>query len=300
MTSLKAVIPVAGLGMKMLPATKAIPKEMLPIVDKPLIQKVVHECLSAGVKEIILVTHSSKNTIENHFDTSFELEALLEARVKRQLLDEVRSICPPGVTINSVRQHRQLGLGHAILCARPLVGEHPFIVALPDIWLDASTFDPETQNLAAMVRRFEESGRSQVLVQPMPLEALPEYSVINCADAVLEPGQSACMTSIVEKPEDAEKYHSDLSAVGRYVLSAAIWPILAATGFGAWERIQLSDAIATLLQHRPVEAYRQVGLSYDCGDKLGYAEAFVAGGLNHSQQGAAFTAWLQDVQTRIE
>lgn len=122
MTTLKAVIPVAGLGMKMLPATKAIPKEMLPIVDKPLIQKVVHECVQAGVKEIITVTHSSKNAIENHFDTSFELEALLEARVKRQLLDEVRSICPPGVTINSVRQHKPLGLGHAILCARPLVG----------------------------------------------------------------------------------------------------------------------------------------------------------------------------------
>ncbi|HAO2979871.1 TPA: UTP--glucose-1-phosphate uridylyltransferase subunit GalU, partial [Escherichia coli] len=171
---------------------------------------------------------------------------------------------------------------------------------LPDIWLDTSTFDPATQNLGAMVKRFEESGRSQVLVQPMPLEVLPEYSVINCADAVLAPGQSARMTSIVEKPEDAEKYQSDLSAVGRYVLSAAIWPILAATGFGAWERIQLSDAIATLLQHRPVEAYRQVGHSYDCGEKLGYAEAFVAGGLSHPQQGEAFRAWLRDLQQRID
>lgn len=137
----KAVIPVAGLGTRMLPATKAIPKEMLPIVDKPLIQYVVNECVAAGIKEIVLVTHSSKNSIENHFDTSFELEATLEQRVKRQLLEEVQAICPPDVTIMHVRQGQAKGLGHAILCAHPLVGDAPFAVVLPDVILDDAASD---------------------------------------------------------------------------------------------------------------------------------------------------------------
>lgn len=161
MVSLKAVIPVAGLGMHMLPATKAIPKEMLPIVDKPMVQYIVDEIVAAGIKEIVLVTHSSKNAVENHFDTSYELEALLEQRVKRQLLAEVQAICPPGVTIMNVRQGQQLGLGHSILCARPLIGDNPFVVVLPDIILDDASADPLRYNLAAMVARFNETGRSE-------------------------------------------------------------------------------------------------------------------------------------------
>lgn len=153
MANLKAVIPVAGLGMHMLPATKAIPKEMLPIVDKPMIQYIVDEIVAAGIKEIVLVTHSSKNAVENHFDTSYELEALLEQRVKRQLLAEVQAICPPGVTIMNVRQAQPLGLGHSILCARPVVGDNPFVVVLPDIILDGGTADPLRYNLAAMIAR---------------------------------------------------------------------------------------------------------------------------------------------------
>jgi len=155
MTKLKAVIPVAGLGMHMLPATKAIPKEMLPIVDKPMIQYIVDECVAAGIKEIVLVTHASKNAVENHFDTTYELEALLEARVKRQLLSEVQSICPPGVTIMNVRQADPLGLGHSVLCARPMIGDNPFVVVLPDVLLDDSTADHQRYNLAAMVARFD-------------------------------------------------------------------------------------------------------------------------------------------------
>jgi len=147
MTKLKAVIPVAGLGMHMLPATKAIPKEMLPIVDKPMIQYIVDECVAAGIKEIVLVTHASKNAVENHFDTTYELEALLEARVKRQLLSEVQSICPPGVTIMNVRQANPLGLGHSVLCARPMIGDNPFVVVLPDVLLDDSTADHLRYNL---------------------------------------------------------------------------------------------------------------------------------------------------------
>lgn len=174
MANLKAVIPVAGLGMHMLPATKAIPKEMLPIVDKPMIQYIVDEIVAAGIKEIVLVTHSSKNAVENHFDTSYELEALLEQRVKRQLLAEVQAICPPGVTIMNVRQAQPLGLGHSILCARPVVGDNPFVVVLPDIILDGGTADPLRYNLAAMIARFNETGRSQVLAKRMPGD-LSEY-----------------------------------------------------------------------------------------------------------------------------
>lgn len=172
MTNLKAVIPVAGLGMHMLPATKAIPKEMLPIVDKPMIQYIVDEIVAAGIKEILLVTHASKNAVENHFDTSYELESLLEQRVKRQLLAEVQSICPPGVTIMNVRQGEPLGLGHSILCARPAIGDNPFVVVLPDVVIDDASADPLRYNLAAMIARFNETGRSQVLAKRMPVTSL--------------------------------------------------------------------------------------------------------------------------------
>lgn len=172
MTNLKAVIPVAGLGMHMLPATKAIPKEMLPIVDKPMIQYIVDEIVAAGIKEILLVTHASKNAVENHFDTSYELESLLEQRVKRQLLAEVQSICPPGVTIMNVRQGEPLGLGHSILCARPVIGDNPFVVVLPDVVIDDASADPLRYNLAAMIARFNETGRSQVLAKRMPVTSL--------------------------------------------------------------------------------------------------------------------------------
>lgn len=184
MTKLKAVIPVAGLGMRMLPATKAIPKEMLPIVDKPLIQYVVNECVAAGIKEIILITHSSKNAVENHFDTSYELEAMLEARVKRQLLDEVQSICPPGVTIMHIRQGHAEGLGHAVLCAKPLVGNEPFAVLLPDVLIDDAKSDLTKDNLAQLVKRFDETGVSQVLVHSVEPEALSNYSVISCENPI--------------------------------------------------------------------------------------------------------------------
>lgn len=201
MTKLKAVIPVAGLGMHMLPATKAIPKEMLPVVDKPMIQYIVDECVAAGIKEIVLVTHASKNAVENHFDTSYELEALLEARVKRQVLSEVQSICPPGVTIMNVRQPQPLGLANSILCARPMLHDDAFVVILPDVLLDDSTADPLRYNLAAMVARFEETGRSQVLAHRMPEADLSEYSVIKTQDVMDNPGQTSQITDFVEKPE---------------------------------------------------------------------------------------------------
>ncbi|WP_036829385.1 UTP--glucose-1-phosphate uridylyltransferase GalU, partial [Photobacterium sanctipauli] len=262
------VIPVAGLGTRMLPATKAIPKEMLPLVDKPLIQYIVKECIEAGIKEIVLVTHSSKNAIENHFDTSFELEATLEKRVKRQLLDEVQSICPNDVTIMHVRQGQAKGLGHAVLCAKPLVGDAPFAVVLPDVILDEYTADQSVENLAAMVNRFEESSASQIMVEPVPMAEVSKYGVVDCEGAVLEGGQSHAMKAMVEKPavEDAP---SNLAVVGRYVLSSNIWEKLAITPPGAGDEIQLTDAIDMLMAEETVEAFHMTGRSHDCGDKLG-------------------------------
>ncbi|HEO9034401.1 TPA: UTP--glucose-1-phosphate uridylyltransferase GalU [Serratia marcescens] len=289
---LKAVIPVAGLGTRMLPATKAIPKEMLPVVDKPLIQYIVSECVAAGIKDIVLVTHSSKNAIENHFDTSFELEAMLEARVKRQLLAEVKSICPPDVTVMQVRQGQAKGLGHAVLCAKPMVGDSPFVVLLPDVLLDDATADLRTENLARMLQRFDETGFSQIMVEPVPEQDVSKYGVVDCAGATIAAGESAPMTAVVEKParEDAP---SNLAVVGRYVLSADIWPLLEKTPPGAGDEIQLTDAIAMLMKDQTVEAFHMSGKSHDCGDKLGYMKAFVQYGLRHGSEGENFSRWLK-------
>ena len=188
---MKAIIPVAGLGTRMLPATKAIPKEMLTLVDKPLIKYVVNECVAAGIKEIVLVTHSSKNAIENHFDTSFELETMLEKRVKRRLLEEVRSICPKDVTIMHVRQGNAKGLGHAVLCGRPVVGNEPFAVVLPDVLLADFSANQKKENLSAMIKRFKETGASQIMVAPVPQENVSSYGVADCGVVVLNGGESA-------------------------------------------------------------------------------------------------------------
>lgn len=288
----KAVIPVAGLGTRMLPATKAIPKEMLPVVDKPLIQYVVQECIAAGIKEIVLVTHSSKNSIENHFDISFELESMLEKRVKRQLLEEVQNICPKDVTIMHVRQGQAKGLGHAVLCARPLVGDVPFAVVLPDVLIDGYDSDLARDNLAQMARLFTETGVSQVMVEPVPMENVSSYGVADVQGHELTVGDSVNMTAIVEKPRQ-EEAPSNLSVVGRYVFTPDIWEALEYTPQGAGDEIQLTDAIAILMKEQPVNAYHIIGRSHDCGNKLGYMQAFVEFGLRDKNLGPAFKAWLR-------
>ncbi|MEM0673161.1 sugar phosphate nucleotidyltransferase [Dickeya oryzae] len=288
MTALKAIIPVAGLGMNLLPVTKAIPKEMLPLVDRPVIEKIVNECVNAGIKEIVLVTHASKNAIENHFDTSFELESMLEERAKRQLLAEVQSICPPGVTIMNVRQGQTLGLGHAVSCARPIIGNAPFVVVLPDVVMDDSSADQSKDNLALLISRFEETGHSQVLVKHRPYEVLPEYSIVECEKLLNQAGDASAIVSMIEKPELAPVEGSDLSAVGRYVLTAEAWPILENTLAGAWGRIQLTDAIAELIKTQPVDAVQMAGRSFNCGRKMGYVQAFVSYGLRNPELGDAF------------
>ncbi|AJC66258.1 MULTISPECIES: UTP--glucose-1-phosphate uridylyltransferase GalU [Dickeya] len=287
----KAVIPVAGLGTRMLPATKAIPKEMLPLVDKPLIQYVVNECIAAGINEIILVTHSSKNSIENHFDTSFELEAMLEKRVQRQLLKEVQAICPKHVTIMQVRQGLAKGLGHAVLCAHPLVGDEPVAVILPDVIIDEYESDLKKDNLSEMLQRFYSTGHSQIMVEPV--ENVSSYGVVDCKGVELKPGDSAPMVGVVEKPKASEA-PSNLAVVGRYVLSAQIWDLLKKTEPGAGNEIQLTDAIAMLMEKETVEAYHLKGVSHDCGNKLGYMTAFVEYGIRHDALGEDFTQWLKE------
>ena len=291
---MKAIIPVAGLGTRMLPATKAIPKEMLTLVDKPLIQYVVNECIAAGIKEIVLVTHSSKNAIENHFDTSFELETMLEKRVKRQLLEEVRSIVPKDVTIMHVRQGNAKGLGHAVLCGRPLVGDEPFAVILPDVLLAEFSANQKKENLAAMLKRFNQTKASQIMVSPVAPEAVSSYGIADCGGVEIPPGESAKINSIVEKPS-VDDAPSNLAVVGRYVFSAAIWDLLEKTPVGVGDEIQLTDAIDMLIEKETVEAFHMTGVSYDCGDKIGYMKAFVEYGLHHNKLGGEFKSYLKDL-----
>jgi UTP--glucose-1-phosphate uridylyltransferase len=284
---MKVVIPVAGLGTRMLPATKAIPKEMLPLVDKPLIQYIVNECIAAGVKEIVLVTHASKNAIENHFDKSFELESTLEKRVKRQLLEEVQAICPKDVTIMQVRQGEAKGLGHAVLCAYPCIGNNAFAVVLPDVVLDEYTANQKTENLAAMIARYHATFASQIMVAPVPEEDVNKYGIADCGGVDIAPGDSAKIKAMVEKPDVGEA-PSNLAVVGRYVLSEKIWRLLAKTPAGAGDEIQLTDAIDMLIEQDTVEAFNMTGKSHDCGDKLGYMNAFVEYGLRDAKLGADF------------
>ena len=291
---MKAIIPVAGLGTRMLPATKAIPKEMLTLVDKPLIQYIVNECVAAGIKEIVLVTHSSKNAIENHFDTSFELETMLEKRVKRQLLEEVRSICPKDVTIMHVRQGNAKGLGHAVLCGRPVVGNEPFAVVLPDVLLADFTANQKKENLSAMIKRFKETQASQIMVAPVAVDEVSSYGIADCSGVELKGGDSVKINSIVEKPS-VEEAPSNLAVVGRYVFSAAIWDLLEKTPVGVGDEIQLTDAIDMLIEKETVEAFHMTGRSFDCGDKIGYMEAFVEYGLRHDKLGKEFKAFLKDL-----
>jgi len=291
----KAVIPVAGLGTRMLPATKAIPKEMLPVADKPLIQYIVNECAAAGITEIVLVTHASKNAIENHFDTSFELESTLEHRVKRQLLAEVQAIAPKGVTIMHIRQGVAKGLGHAVLCAKPIIGDEPFAVVLPDVLMDEVSADLKTENLASMMRRFNETGFSQIMVEPVPMSLVSGYGVADCGGVELSAGESTKMTAVIEKPAQ-DKAPSNLAVAGRYVLPAAIWDLLARTAPGAGDEIQLTDAIDDLMKLQTVEAFHISGKLHDCGSKLGYMKAFIEYGLRHPEVGDDLQAFISGLK----
>jgi len=288
----KAVLPVAGLGTRMLPATKAIPKEMLPVVDKPLIQYIVNECVAAGITEIILVNHSSKSAIENHFDTSYELETELEKKAKTQLLEEVRAIAPDDMTIISVRQGEAKGLGHAVLCALPAIGQEPFAVLLPDVLIDEVECDLSKDNLAEMIRLYDETGESQIMVEPVPMENVSSYGVVDISGKELGEGEYGRIEAVVEKPPQ-EEAPSNLAIVGRYVLSARVWDFLKTTPPGAGGEIQLTDAIDMLIKEEVVNAFKITGASHDCGSKIGYMQANVIYGMRHDQIGEAFKDFLK-------
>lgn len=289
---MKAVIPVAGLGTRMLPATKAIPKEMLTVADKPLIQYIVKECAQAGIKQIVLVNHASKTAIENHFDTAFELETQLQNKGKTALLEETRAVLPPDVQIIQVRQSEAKGLGHAMLCARSVIGNEPFAVLLPDVLIDESACNLATDNLAAMVKHFRETQRSQIMVERVPISEVNKYGIVDCHQQQAEEGCSMAMKAIIEKPAQDEA-PSDMAVVGRYVLSASIWPLLEKTLPGAGGEIQLTDAIAALMQQEAVDAFVIQGYSHDCGDKLGYMKTFIEYSMRHDKCGAQLKNWLQ-------
>jgi len=290
----KAVIPVAGLGTRMLPATKAIPKEMLTLVDRPLIQYVVEEAAAAGIREIVLVTHASKNSIENHFDSSFELEAQLENRVKRSLLEEVRAINPKNVTMISVRQAEAKGLGHAINCARPVIGNNPFVIMLPDVIIDRYYSDLGVENLAAMLKRFEETGENQIMVNPVPEETVSSYGVVDISGEQIGSGESALIKDMVEKPERS-KAPSNLAITGRYVVSEKIWKLLDKTLPGAGGEIQLTDSLDQLLTMEPISAYHLVGKTHDCGSKIGFIKANLEYSLHRTEFKHELTDFLKEL-----
>lgn len=286
----KAILPVAGLGTRFLPASKSIPKEMVTVVDRPAIEYVVREAVEAGIEQIILVTHSSKASIENYFDRNFELETTLEQKKKFDLLKEITDILPKHVSVVSVRQPQPLGLGHAVLCAKDIVGDEAFAVLLPDVLVKNQSCD---NDLSLMIQRFEQSQAAQIMVEAVPDHLVDQYGIV---DVLISPneGESIVMQGIVEKPAVGAA-PSNLSVVGRYILPAEIMNILENTPRGAGNEIQLTDAIAALQQTEIVEAYRMKGQTFDCGSKLGYLKAVLHYGIEHPKLGEDFKGLIQEL-----
>jgi len=285
------VFPVAGRGTRFLPVTKASPKEMLPIVDKPLIQYAVDEALSAGADTLVFITGSSKRAIEDHFDSNPELEAVLQAQGKQELLDTLRGILPSWASCVYIRQSAPLGLGHAVLCARPVVGNAPFMVHLADDLIDAAV-----PCLKQMVDVYEARGSSVLGVQNVPKQETDKYGIVT-VDEKIAP-RLGRISHIVEKPKP-EKAASTLAVVGRYLLTAAVFDDLAKIGKGAGGEIQLTDGIARLMQREPVYAFEFEGKRYDCGSKLGYLQATVEYGLKHPSLGPDFAGYLRGLIAKL-
>jgi UTP--glucose-1-phosphate uridylyltransferase len=288
----KAVVfPVAGRGTRFLPITKASPKEMLPIVDKPLIQYAVDEALSAGADTLIFITGSSKRAIEDHFDSNPELEAVLQAQGKQDLLDTLHGILPSWASCVYIRQPAPLGLGHAVLCARPVVGNAPFMVHLADDLIDA-----KVPCLKQMVEVFDKYQVSVLGVQNVPKQDTDKYGIVSLEKSIAP--RIGKMSHIVEKPKP-DKAASTLAVVGRYLLSGSIFEDLAKIGKGAGGEIQLTDGIARLMEREPVYSYEFEGKRYDCGSKLGYLQATVEYGLKHPSLGPQFAGYLRDMVPKL-
>ncbi|GGY27906.1 UTP--glucose-1-phosphate uridylyltransferase GalU [Paludibacterium paludis] len=281
----KAVFPVAGMGTRFLPATKASPKEMLPVVDKPLIQYAVEEAIAAGITELIFITGRNKRSIEDHFDKAYELETELENKNKQKLLDIVQGIIPRSVTCIYIRQPVALGLGHAVLCAQPVVGDEPFAVILADDLIDA-----EPGAMEQMVEVFDETHASVLGVETVAPEDTGSYGIVKVEGDASGTGAQR-VVQIVEKPRP-ENAPSNLAVVGRYILTPRIFDKLLNTTAGAGGEIQLTDGIAALLREEPVLALPFSGTRFDCGSKLGYLKATVSYGLKHHEVGGEFADYL--------
>lgn len=282
----KAVFPVAGFGTRSLPATKAIPKELLPIVDKPLIQYAAEEAVAAGATELIFITSSFKRAIEDHFDINFELETKLKEHNKQELLDIVHNTLPKNVSFVAIRQTEQLGLGHAVLCAKEIVGNQPFMVSLPDD-LIVSENKP---CLAQMMDIYQNTNNSVLAVQEVPKSDTGKYGIVG-----VDNDDPLNINRIVEKPKP-EAAPSNLAVIGRYILMPEIFALLEKTNAGAVGEIQLTDGIAKLLNTQRVCACRFEGKRFDCGSKLGFLQANVECGLKHNEIGGAFKSYLQNLK----
>ncbi len=286
----KIVFPVAGLGTRVLPASKLIPKEMLTVVDKPIIQYVVEEAVNAGFTEIIFVTRPSKKSIEQHFEPHEELEAALEAKGKTEVLQSVRDILPPGVKILTAFQNEPLGLGHAVLCAADIIGDEDFAVSLPDVLIHHPSGD-HAHDLRGLVAAFKQNRAAQIMVEAVPEDKVSSYGIVDCGGAEFTPGQSHNVRAMVEKPPVGQA-PSNQSIIGRYVLPSRIMQLLRETEPGAGGEIQLTDAINALIEEMPVQAASMQGQTYDCGSKLGYLFANITFGLEHREIGTELKAWL--------
>ncbi len=283
----KAVFPVAGLGTRFLPATKASPKEMLPVVDKPLIQYAVEEAAAAGITDMIFITGRSKRAIEDHFDKAYELEAELAAKNKQALLDVVRRVAPSSINCIYIRQPEALGLGHAVLCAAPVVGNEPFAILLADDLMDHGPDGVPV--MRQMVDVYREHDCSVIAVEEVPRHDTSRYGIVSTSP--LRPGLEQ-ISAIVEKPTP-EAAPSNLAVVGRYLLTPRIFDLIRTQEVGAGGEIQLTDAIARLLTEERALAYRFDGKRFDCGSKLGYMQASVTLAKRHQDIGAEFSAWLK-------
>ncbi|HWG77643.1 MAG TPA: UTP--glucose-1-phosphate uridylyltransferase GalU [Steroidobacteraceae bacterium] len=285
-----AVFPVAGRGTRFLPATKASPKEMLPVVDKPLIQYAVDEALAAGAERLVFITGSSKRAIEDHFDTDDELEKLLESQGKKELAAQVRGVLPSYATCIYIRQPAPLGLGHAVLCARPAINNEPFFVHLPDDLIAA-----EVPCLKQMAGTFDKYGGSVLGVEQVARRDTDKYGIVETEG---EPGEVSRITGMVEKPKP-EQARSTLAVVGRYILTPGVFDELEHVGHGSGGEIQLTDGIVALMRKESVFAHRFQGRRYDCGNKLGYLQATVEMSLAHPSLGKDFREYLKSISARL-
>jgi len=288
----KAVIPVAGLGTRMLPATKAIPKELLPVYDRPIIEHVVQEAIAGGITEIILVTRSGKEAIENHFDAHYELEHRLEKKGKETILGTVKNILPEGVKVTSIRQSDALGLGHAVLCAKHLLNNEPFAVLLPDVLVLDKESRGKNVSFARLVDTWNDTGIGQVMVETVGSDRVENYGIADLGNEMTEPFKSVKLRGLVEKPSPADA-PSNLAVLGRYILPNSILDLLEKTGVGIGGEIQLTDALDELLKSEGLNAFETDAETFDCGNKQGFLGANVAVGMQDPKIKAYLKALIE-------